>query len=147
MIDQMTINKALLGDPEAAAKCTEEGVAIPCPVCGGDAIKGDQSFDCRQCGHRVLVPYRSHGDHNEILHAALQTWNTRPDIRDAAKELYTSKWLSFDPQNPPTTDCIVYHDGREEVMFAYYCEWDASDWEGHITHWWPLPEPPKDDEA
>ena len=36
-MNNKTINRALKGDPDAAAACTAAGVVIPCPYCGEDA--------------------------------------------------------------------------------------------------------------
>lgn len=37
--DKELIRRALLGDQEAQAQCTEKGIALPCPHCGSDSEK------------------------------------------------------------------------------------------------------------
>ena len=38
MTDKELIRRALLGDKQARRACTEKGIALPCPFCGGEAI-------------------------------------------------------------------------------------------------------------
>lgn len=50
------INKALLGDHEAAKRLTDAGVMLPCPMCGGNPVReapnmhGKTTVTCTQCG-------------------------------------------------------------------------------------------------
>lgn len=49
------IQRAMLGDHDAAARLTEQGVAIPCPSCAGADIKsmyacGEFGYRCSDCG-------------------------------------------------------------------------------------------------
>ena len=48
-----------------------------------------------------------------------------------ARSIYEPKWLKFDIDNPPSSDCIVHHD-IHGVVFAFHSEWDAISWAGHI---------------
>jgi hypothetical protein len=149
--NKQTINLAVLGDPEAAKECKEANLCAPCPYCGSydciefsEALYGNEtqsvygiSNKCNSCGKVTDGPNAG--------------WRYLPDLRAVAKEVYAPKWLPFDAENPPKTDCIVYHDSRKEVMFAYRegweWEWVKDDWEKHVTHYMPLPEPPEEGSA
>lgn len=69
------VRKALLGDREAQRECTEEGIVLPCPLCGGNKIKtpyvcGDHFIECSSCHSASnIVSSRKQ---------ALKLWNTRP---------------------------------------------------------------------
>lgn len=69
--------RALLGDKQAQEECTEKGILLPCPFCGGAAIieYGDimpfeYSVFCGDCG---VMPSTS-----EDKQVAIRVWNTRP---------------------------------------------------------------------
>lgn len=69
--------RALLGDKRAQEECTEKGILLPCPFCGGAAIieYGDimpfeYSVFCGDCG---VMPSTS-----EDKQVAIRVWNTRP---------------------------------------------------------------------
>jgi transcription elongation factor Elf1 len=86
MIDIITINRAMLGDIEAADRCTAAGVVIPCPDCKADNISnavvdGCQTWviDCPQCGR-----FHSEG---VTAYDAIRVWNTRDDMMDIARQL------------------------------------------------------------
>ena len=76
-MDQITIDRALLGDPEASKACTEAGVAIPCPFCGGSDIEIDEHI--AQC-----VACDAWGDVYKSKAEALSAWNRRADLRGIA---------------------------------------------------------------
>lgn len=69
------VRKALLGDREAQRECTEKGIVLPCPFCGGNKIKtpyvcGDHFIECSSCHSASnIVSSRKQ---------ALKLWNTRP---------------------------------------------------------------------
>ena len=49
------IQRAMLGDHDAAERLTDQGVAIPCPSCAGADIKsmyacGEFGYRCSDCG-------------------------------------------------------------------------------------------------
>ena len=82
-MDQTTIDRALLGDPEAAKACTEAGVAIPCPFCGGEASLGKTPTHkyqvwCPQCACINM------GRFYPTAEEALTAWNRRADLRGIA---------------------------------------------------------------
>ena len=84
---QETINRALLGDAEAARVCTEAGCALPCPFCGRPA---DTSCDSNEygawqgvCIERGAACYATAGWHNSEKEA-LASWNTRVDLTHLA---------------------------------------------------------------
>lgn len=75
------IQRAMLGDHEAAARLTEQGVLIPCPWCGktpedDDLIghwKGYTIYhQCKQVG-----PMRTNG---KTRYKACLAWNTRAPL-------------------------------------------------------------------
>ena len=68
---------ALLGDKQAQDECTEKGILLPCPFCGGkamieydDIMPFEYSVFCEDCG---VVPSVS-----EDKQVAISVWNTRP---------------------------------------------------------------------
>lgn len=74
------IQRAMLGDHDAAARLTEQGVLIPCPFCRGVNIKstyvcGEFGYRCGDCG--AMAEWHS----SEKL--ALADWNTRAPILSA----------------------------------------------------------------
>lgn len=77
------IQKAMLGDKEAAERLTERGELLPCPVCGKEAevnfYAGDGciypfSVYCKKFNCVVI--------HQEFRtkKAAIKYWNTRPQL-------------------------------------------------------------------
>lgn len=69
--------RALMGDPAAQQKCTEKGILLPCPFCGGRAMieygtvePFEYSVFCVDCG---AMPKTS-----EDEQVAGLAWNTRP---------------------------------------------------------------------
>lgn len=70
--------RAMLGDHDAAARLTEQGVLIPCPFCGGRGIaryfdgKGAKWVTCEYCG--------ADGAIDDAPKAALKNWNTRAPL-------------------------------------------------------------------
>lgn len=70
------IQKALLGDKEAAKRLTEKGVLLKCPFCGGEAMVEYDTMEpfewavfCGDCG---VMPTTS-----EDEQVARYIWNTR----------------------------------------------------------------------
>ena len=65
--------RALLGDQEAQKECTEQGIVLPCPICGkrlkklnyGEWMRHEYSTDCILSGM-------------EIAKSRWSAWNTRP---------------------------------------------------------------------
>ena len=74
MTDKELIRRALLGDKEAQQKCTEKGIALPCPKCGkGKIIFWDKKmkwYSCWDCGLK--------SGPKKFFKEALKNWNTRP---------------------------------------------------------------------
>lgn len=75
MNNKELIRRALMGDKQAQEECTEKGIALPCPFCGGNKIKtpyvcGDHFIECSSCHSASnIVSSRKQ---------ALKLWNTRP---------------------------------------------------------------------
>lgn len=88
--------KALLGDLDAQKQCTEQGIILPCPFCGGAAfvktLTQDYGFSgtsvtCLWCRARVYqldkrVVITEDEAHNVPVenhkYMAIKQWNTRP---------------------------------------------------------------------
>ena len=52
MCDEELIRKALMGDGLAQDTCTEKGILLPCPYCGGTSLKIDsRSKEAGYCGY------------------------------------------------------------------------------------------------
>lgn len=70
--------KAVLGDKQAQKKCTEKGIILPCPCCGGysascyDISAHEEEPYCCCCVDCGLSIY---GKTEEIV---IEKWNTRP---------------------------------------------------------------------
>lgn len=69
--------RALLGDKQAQEECTEKGILLPCPFCGGkamieydDIMPFEYSVFCEDCGVMPSV--------SEDKQVAISVWNTRP---------------------------------------------------------------------
>ena len=71
--------RALLGDKEAQKECTEKGIVLSCPFCGGEVLSiignnGMYYIKCYECN--ALVSF--HNDScNANVFKALAVWNTR----------------------------------------------------------------------
>lgn len=50
MYNKELIRKALLGDKQAQKECTEKGIVLPCPICGGE-------IKIKQCDWDMFYPY------------------------------------------------------------------------------------------
>ena len=89
--------RALLGDKDAQRECTEKGIVLPCPCCGGEPAVKVQKVEyglrgtiikCQKCGLYLFSPDKkaklipgavknvSIQNHKEI---GIRRWNTRPD--------------------------------------------------------------------
>ena len=80
------IQKALLGDHEAAKRLTDAGVLVPCPFCGGEAMVEYDTIEpfeytvfCGDCG---VVPTTS-----EDEQVARLAWNTRAPVLSLEMEM------------------------------------------------------------
>lgn len=82
-MDRDTIKAAMMGDAEAAIKCTEAEYLLPCPFCGGSCkIVSADGFGhivmCGKCSH-----YRSPWSDNKknliLMH------NIRTNLRELMK--------------------------------------------------------------
>lgn len=78
MTEKELIRRALLGNTQAQEKCTEKGVVLPCPCCGGKARLENMGFPhhvyCEKCGLKsTSVKYEKEGEKD-----AIKKWNTRP---------------------------------------------------------------------
>ena len=72
--DKELIRRALMGDQEAQAQCTEKGIVLPCPFCGNEKPIISTREICRvwcpNCLAKAAGMFTQQG--------ALAEWNTRP---------------------------------------------------------------------
>ena len=69
--------RALMGEQEAQLECTEKGIVLPCPFCGGEPIieydtvnPFEYAVFCEDCGVMTTTA--------EEKKIAIKDWNTRP---------------------------------------------------------------------
>ena len=78
MTDKELIRRALLGSREAQQECTEKGIVLPCPSCGGKSRLEDMGWPhhvyCTECGMRTVSTKWGEDGEKE----AIKKWNTRP---------------------------------------------------------------------
>lgn len=84
------IQRAMLGDHEAAARLTEQGVLIPCPCCYKHEpvlIYGLGSYStfnvrvkCKHCGLQMAQALYVDNMKDEATQLATRRWNTRAPL-------------------------------------------------------------------
>ena len=76
--DKELIRRALLGSREAQQACTDKGIVLPCPSCGGESRLEDMGWPhhvyCTECGMRTVSTKSGEDGEKE----AIKKWNTRP---------------------------------------------------------------------
>lgn len=74
------IQRAMLGDHEAAARLTERGVLIPCPCCKGEAMvfMQDWWYGCK-CKDVSCQEFDKTADYGNEYYA-IKAWNTRAPL-------------------------------------------------------------------
>lgn len=50
MNEKELIRRALMGEKQAQEECTEKGIVLPCPICGGE-------IKIKQCDWDMFYPY------------------------------------------------------------------------------------------
>ena len=111
----------------------------PCPFCpSGKGVAFKDNYDkygvyCNSCNSQTGL-YSTIDD-------AVTAWNTRPD-----------SWISVDERLPETNEdvlVVVDYGGKSGVITGYMRSQNLG-WQGlvgqrltDVTHWQPLPEPPK----
>lgn len=100
------IRRALMGDSESQKLCTEKGIVLPCPCCGGRAKKalllGRFGIACTECPVCIIPsPYGDSYKEN------LKYWNTRPA-----------------PPVGKCKDCINATNPGSNIVFCDYFERD-----------------------
>lgn len=114
----------------------------PCPFCGGEArLSHAGAKHIIFCPNCVRLPADGGYINQE---QAVAAWNNRAD-----------GWISIDDRLPENnTEVLIsidYGNGKQSVLMGYMRSQDVS-WRGvvgqkliGVTHWQPLPEPPKGD--
>lgn len=74
------IQKAILGDKDAAERLTAAGVMVPCPWCKSNNIEIDDSFSNSNCYYGICQNCASSGPSGSNEKEAIQNWNTRSPI-------------------------------------------------------------------
>ena len=69
--------RALLGDKTAQEECTDKGIVLPCPFCGGSAelIEKDWLYSVA-CKDGTCIASDIHPEYGEAM-VAISDWNTR----------------------------------------------------------------------
>lgn len=142
MNDKELIRRALLGSREAQKQCTEAGIVLPCPYCGGDAalrhLSHETSFSetidvfcvtCKKCECNPFefldynLFYTSKGIQKAKLlkQKALEKWNTRsaPPVGKCGEcKFYTAmshcQIHSLGPDQYDPDDFCSYFEPKEE---------------------------------
>ena len=107
----------------------------PCPFCGGKAeispYNGSKTIVCMNC---LCMSAAYKGDNAK--EEAVVTWNNRPD-----------NWISVEERLPENNQevLVFVNDGADTLINTdtYNNGWQF--WYKHVTHWQPLPEPPRGD--
>ena len=108
-MDQTTIDRALLGDPEAAKACTEAGVAIPCPFCGGTNLYIDgYEHGVGKRWRVVCLDCMAMVDPGTVQqkYRAIEAWNRRADLRGMVKEA-PQQWIPVGERLPEVGKCVL----------------------------------------
>lgn len=97
------IQRAMLGDHEAAERLTEQGVLIPCPCCKGEAARAHGSgpyymlnvrIKCKSCGHQTVPAlYGNNG--------TIKIEQANEHGKDEAEQLVTRRWNTRAPLLTP----------------------------------------------
>ena len=78
MTDKELIRRALMGSREAQQACTDKGIVLPCPSCGGESRLEDMGWPhhvyCTECGMRTVSTKSGEDGEKE----AIKKWNARP---------------------------------------------------------------------
>lgn len=132
----------------------------PCPLCGGTDIRDESywiaspveyfgRYACSNCDTEGPTSEFKYDNRADAQSDAAAQWNTRADT------ITTPSWHRIDdPDNPPPMDGtkILAYDGIGTFTVEWHsCGWMGSEVDGDpfpsddlpITHWMPLPTPPK----
>lgn len=80
MTEKELIRRALLGDKQAQEECTNRGVILPCPFCGGEAEWAKEAglYSIR-CKNGTCIGSDIRPEYGELI-CAIADWNTRPAL-------------------------------------------------------------------
>ena len=79
------IQRAMLGDHEAAERLTEKGVLLPCPFCKKPVSVWESHYgvinvvECMHCNIRFVIKWSAANNAHELA----DKWNTRAPILSA----------------------------------------------------------------
>ena len=124
-----------------------------CPFCGSNnlTVGDDRSLFYRRCV--VYVKCQDCGgmmadDNKKVnLRDIMERWNRRAAVTTAHSE-----WINVKDRLPEDENHVLAltetAKGRKNIVRAYYCQslhtW-AAGMNNNVTHWMPLPEPPKEE--
>ena len=114
-------------------------------------------FDCEYCGREFRIDLYKYEDVKK-LENYIEDLESKLKAKDEEIEiLKADKWISVEEMTPnKETECIIAGDyGVESGYYLTYGiinnYWDCRDSDGErtrrvdeVTHWQPLPEPPKE---
>lgn len=110
MTDKELIRRALMGNQEAQAQCTEKRIALPCPFCGSENIVisnwGLWRVWCQVCLGK--------SDDQLSQADAIKKWNTRP----APPVGRCRDCFQYHSEGPGVGYCNMDDQGREETNFC-----------------------------
>ena len=111
--------RALIGDRGAQLECTEKGIVLRCPFCGGEAeLKHTETptcfseiidrffVACKECGcgpfgfsgYNLFYTKEGIEKANELKKKALERWNTRPAPPSIIKKCSICKYYLKDEE-------------------------------------------------
>lgn len=74
--------------------------------------------------------------------------NALNSVKNLINEADKRRWISVEERLPAKYDSVITADKHGNVRFNYLISEKYGTWSTgyHISHWMPLPEPPKEDE-
>lgn len=135
--------------------------ALPLAPLAAQTLSREQ-IELTRNGYMLLAKPFARGEHgnaafvlNALCDMALQSLGEPPAERE---EVATPQWISVKERLPERhQDCIIAFDHNGQLITAHgLLKWNGERWTigvsdlsypGRVTHWMPLPQPPKEQEA